>query len=69
VTGLRDTGRSPRTTPAGSDYVDQDRAPNFRDGDNLYLVRCFACEPERDSTPAVATGRCAWCGWNEDDRV
>lgn len=45
----------------------QDRPPNFREDGQLYLVRCFACEPEhgRDNHGlVVATGRCAWCGWS-----
>jgi len=47
----------------------QDKKPNFRDkSGKLFLVRCFACEPERGREnwpPAVATGSCTWCGWNE----
>jgi hypothetical protein len=49
--------------------VNQDRPPNFRDPETgvLYLVRCFACEPNHGRenwAPAVATGTCAWCGWS-----
>jgi len=47
----------------------QDRRPNFRRDGQLYLVRCFACEPEygrENWAPAVASGTCAWCGWKED---
>ena len=50
--------------------VDQDRHPNFREGDQLYLVRCFACDPVRgreNYIPAAATGKCAWCGWEESN--
>ncbi len=48
--------------------INQDRAPNFRADGQLFLVRCFACEPTRgreNYAPAVATGRCAFCGWTE----
>lgn len=48
----------------------QDRAPNFRGVDGqLFLVRCFVCEPWRgreNYLPAVASGTCAWCGWKEE---
>lgn len=51
--------------------VDQDRKPNFRDDKGrLYLVRCFACEPERGRenwAMAVSEGRCAFCGWKDGD--
>lgn len=47
-----------------------DRPPNFRDeGGRLFLMRCFACEPERGQenwAPSVATGTCAFCGWSEE---
>jgi hypothetical protein len=53
--------------------VNQDRNPNFRDKEGkLFLVRCFACEPERgreNYAPAVASGTCAWCGWKEEEEV
>jgi len=43
-----------------------ERKPNYRDGaGGEYLVRCFACDPEHGRenwAPAVATGRCAFCG-------
>ena len=46
-----------------------DRSPNFRNEQgNLYLVRCFACDPEfgvENYIPNVARGVCAWCGWPE----
>lgn len=49
--------------------MNQDRPPNFRSKDGkLYLVRCFACEPEHgreNYAPAVASSECAWCGWSE----
>lgn len=49
--------------------VDQMQGGNFRDKDGkLFLVRCYACEPERgreNYAPIVATGYCAWCGWKE----
>lgn len=48
----------------------QDRKPNFRGNDgNIYLVRCYACDPKvgrENYAPSVATGQCAWCGWKED---
>ena len=45
-----------------------ERAPNFRDEEGrLYLIRCFRCSPgdngRENYGPAVATGRCVWCGW------
>ena len=47
----------------------QDRDANFRDDQgNLFLVRCFACEPQRGRENyafSVASGVCAWCGWKE----
>lgn len=48
----------------------QDRHPNFRDLDgSLFLVRCFNCcsTPfgRENYTSAVASGKCAWCGWKE----
>jgi hypothetical protein len=49
----------------------QDREPNFRGGDGqLYLVRCFsqACNNRENWAMVVAKGRCAWCGWKEDER-
>lgn len=51
-------------------YCFQERRPNFRtpEGD-LFLVRCFACSnSERGKEnwgPAVASGTCAWCGWED----
>lgn len=49
-----------------NDAINQDRPPNFRDGDRLFLVRCYRCEPERgreNYALAVAGGFCARCGW------
>lgn len=49
-----------------------DRRPNFSEGGKLYLVRCFACDPERgleNWAPSVATGTCAFCGWSEDTEL
>ena len=47
----------------------QDRPPNFRDENGkLFLVRCFACDPERGRenwAEAVASGICSLCGWHE----
>ncbi len=38
---------------------------NFRDdAGQLFLIRCPACFAE-NYMPAVATGKCAWCGWHE----
>jgi hypothetical protein len=45
-----------------------DRRPNFRKDGRLYLVRCFACEPERGTENyvlSVTFGQCAWCGWKD----
>lgn len=51
--------------------VNQNRGANFRNKDGkLYLVRCYACEPDRgreNYLPAVASGQCAWCGWCESE--
>ena len=49
---------------------------NFEDDDGrLYLVRCIACSDaegqprglwgRENYLPAVATGKCVWCGWSE----
>lgn len=47
----------------------QDRDGNFRNADGkLYLIRCYVCEPEygrENFGPAVASGKCVWCGWPE----
>jgi len=41
------------------------KGPNFRSPDGkLFVVRCEACGRE-NWAPAVATGLCAWCGWQE----
>lgn len=44
----------------------QNRQPNFLSGDKFYLVKCFVCDPEgrENSSVAVASGQCAWCGWD-----
>lgn len=45
-----------------------DRAPNFRDQGQLFLVRCYVCRPLRgreNAAVAVADGVCAWCGWRQ----
>lgn len=51
--------------------VSQDRGQNFRDKNGkLFLIRCYACEPERgreNYAMAVASGTCAWCGWTEKE--
>lgn len=48
----------------------QDRPPNFRsDEGHLYLVRCYACDPEygrENYVLMVSSGQCAWCGWKEE---
>lgn len=47
----------------------QDRKPNLRDSSGqLYLVRCFHCEPEygrENGAGNVVRGVCSWCGWSE----
>jgi len=59
-------GPGPNPPPPG--HIN-DRHPNFRDEDGrLYLVRCFACAPDKgfeNYVLAVARGVCAWCGWRE----
>ena len=51
----------------------QERHPNFRDHDGqLFLVRCFVCDPERgveNHAGMAAAGKCAWCGWSEAEDV
>lgn len=53
--------------------ADQDRPPNFRSDDGrLYLVRCFECAPEHGRenwAMNVASGTCAWCGWQDGKTV
>ena len=48
-----------------------DRCPNFRDErDRLFLIRCFACEPQRgvdNWAMAVSSGACAFCGWSDKE--
>lgn len=43
--------------------------PNFitKDG-SVYLVRCPKCGKE-NWAPAVASGQCAWCGFNGNAEV
>lgn len=65
-TELSSESRTPKM-PTEPETVN-DRAPNWRKDGRLYLKRCFACEPEfgRENWGiAVATGCCAWCGWDE----
>lgn len=53
-----------------AEKLNQDRAPNFRENGDLYLVRCFACAPGRgreNYALMVASGACAWCGWSESE--
>lgn len=45
------------------------KSPNFETEDGWYLVRCFSCEGygergRENYAPAVATGCCAWCGFD-----
>lgn len=53
--------------------VNQEKSPNFRGEDGkLFLIRCFSCGGERGRenwAPSVATGQCAWCGWQENKEV
>lgn len=55
--------------------LEQYSEPNFvgKNG-RFYLVRCFNCvgtdyESTENYGPAVATGRCAWCGWKPDPEI
>lgn len=42
----------------------EDQGGNFRGADGKpYVVRCPSCLKE-NWAPAVASGRCAWCGWS-----
>lgn len=45
----------------------EDNQANFRDDDGKpFVVRCPDPECARENYgPAVASGQCAWCGWNE----
>ena len=52
--------------------ADQDRPPNFRKNGQLFLIRCFECEPKRGRENwgmSVAAGVCAWCGWSDKDQL
>jgi len=50
--------------------AEQLREPNFRNSEGrLFLIRCFVCEPKfgrENYLPAVASGKCAFCGWKEN---
>jgi hypothetical protein len=39
---------------------------NFEKDGKLYLVNCYACGRENYAL-MVASGKCAWCGWCQDD--
>lgn len=46
--------------------------PNFVSDGQLFLVKCFACEPERGHEnwkPAAAGGYCYNCGWSADGQT
>ena len=45
----------------------EDCKENFRDGENVFLVRCPKCRRENYKS-SVASGECAWCGWTEGDK-
>lgn len=45
----------------------EDCKENFRDGENVFLVRCPKCRRENHKS-SVASGECAWCGWTEGDK-
>jgi len=49
----------------------QDKGDNFRGKDGrLFLVRCYSCGGEwgrENWGPVVAQGKCAWCGWEEEE--
>jgi len=48
-----------------------DRGENFRDENGkLFLVRCYVCggnAGRENYAMAVASGTCAFCGWNESN--
>lgn len=47
------------------DRQNQKRSPNFEEGGQWYMVRCFTCSPNggrENWAMAVATGQCCWCG-------
>ncbi len=40
--------------------------PNWVSDGQLYLLRCYNCDPvhgQENYAMAVASGQCAWCGW------
>jgi hypothetical protein len=51
----------------------QDKKPNFRDSNgNLFIVRCFYCDPNHgteNNAAYVASGTCAWCGFCEQNNL
>lgn len=39
----------------------------FYAGNKIFLMRCFECGSE-NWAPAVATGQCAWCGFDANKK-
>ncbi len=56
--------KKPKSKPSFTD-----EPANFEDDGQRFLVRCPSCG-EKNWGPAVASGACAWCGWdaNGDDQ-
>ena len=44
----------------------EDMPQNFREDGKAYVVRCPACKRENYAM-AVASGICAWCGWEAEE--
>jgi len=39
---------------------------NFKSKGNVFLVRCEGCDKENYAL-AVASGKCAWCGYDANE--
>lgn len=53
-----------RDTSAPKEFDWRNVPGNFEDKGQVFLVRCPRCRKE-NPTGAVATGKCAFCGWQE----
>ena len=48
--------------------IEDVKPPNFVDEGDIFLVRCPKCGRE-NYAPAVATGQCAWCGFDANENT